>query len=246
MTKAIGIIPARMESARLPGKALVDICGMPMIIHTAKRALMSKTLTDVYIATDSKEIKANAESYGIKSIMTDTKHKNSSERAAEACKSIESEIVVNIQGDEPLLYPEHIDLITQPLLDDKDVQVSIGITKFYKKNSTSDIKAVLDAENNLIYSSRSDIPHFYMKQADHFWKLCFIVPHRKVWLEKYLEWGPSPLEIIEDNHFLRLMENGIAIRAIEIDDAKISVDTPEDLEEVRALMNKDKLLKLYQ
>lgn len=243
--KVSGVIPARMESQRLPGKALVDICGLPMIIHTCKRAMLSKVLDDVYIATDSNEIKDIADKYEIKTILTSKDHKNSSERAGEACKYIDSDIIVNIQGDEPLLYPNHIDSITQPLIDDSDIQVTMGVTKFNKINSTSDIKAVIDSKGDLIYASRSDIPHHYMKNISFFWKLCFIVPHRKKWLEKYLEWKPSSLELIEDNHFLRLIENGIKIRTVEIDEAKISVDTPEDLDEVRFLMEKDVIKESY-
>jgi CMP-2-keto-3-deoxyoctulosonic acid synthetase len=84
-----------------------------------------------------------------------------------------------------------------------------------------------------------------LKDHQFFWKLCFIVPHRKIWLEKYLEWKQTPLEIIEDNHFLRLTENGVKIRLVEIDQAKISVDTAEDLEEVRLLMKEDRLIEEY-
>ena len=98
--KVSGVIPARMESQRLPGKALVDICGLPMIIHTCKRAMLSKVLDDVYIATDSNEIKDIADKYEIKTILTSKDHKNSSERAGEACKYIDSDIIVNIQGDD--------------------------------------------------------------------------------------------------------------------------------------------------
>jgi 3-deoxy-manno-octulosonate cytidylyltransferase (CMP-KDO synthetase) len=244
-SKAVGIVPARLESKRLPGKALADICGLPMIVHTCKRAMLSEVLDDIYVATDSSEIKEIAEKYNIKTILTSKNHKNSSERAGEACKFIDSDIVVNIQGDEPLLYPDHIDKITKPLIKDSSIQVSMGVTKFNKINSTSDIKAVIDSDGNLIYSSRADIPHHYMKDMSFFWKLCFIVPHRKKWLEKYLEWEPTPLELIEDNHFLRLTENGIKIKTVEVDEAKISVDTPEDLEEVRSLMEKDKIKERY-
>ena len=132
--KAIGIIPVRLESKRLPEKALKDICGLPMIVHTALRANMSKNLSEVFVATDNKKIKSIVESFGINVIMTSKNHKNSSERAAEACEELEAEIIVNIQGDEPLLYPEHIDQIISPMLTDSSVQVSIGITPFSKKN----------------------------------------------------------------------------------------------------------------
>ena len=244
--KAVGIVPARLESQRLPGKALIDICGLPMVVHTCKRALKAETLSDVFLATDSEEIKKIAEKFDIKVIMTSKKHKNSSERAAEAAKSLDADIIVNIQGDEPLLYPKHIDLITKPILMDEKIDVCMGVSKFYKKNSFSDLKAVLDSSNNIIYSSRADIPHHYLKEKYFFWRMCFIVPHKKNVLEKYLEWHPTPLEVIEDNHFLRLIENGVNIKAIEIEGAQISVDTLEDLNEVKQLMNQDFLYKEYQ
>ena len=243
--KAVGIIPVRLESSRLPEKALKDICGLPMIVHTALRANMSKKLSEVYVATDNKKIKDTVESFGIDVIMTSKDHKNSSERAAEACKELDAEIIVNIQGDEPLLYPEHIDIITAPILSDESIKVCLGITEFNKRNSYSDCKAAVDLDGNLLYTSRSDIPHYYRKTEFPLWKLCFIVPHRKEILEKYLEWEPTPLEIIEDNHFLRLLEHGIPIKTIKVEEGKISVDTMEDLEEVRELMLKDRFLSSY-
>ena len=243
--KAIGIIPVRLESKRLPEKALKDICGLPMIVHTALRANMSKNLSEVFVATDNKKIKSIVESFGINVIMTSKNHKNSSERAAEACEELEAEIIVNIQGDEPLLYPEHIDLITEPILKDKSIQVCLGVTKFYKRNSYSDLKAAIDLNGNLLFSSRNDIPYYYLKEKSFLWKLCFIVPHKKEILEKYLDWDPTPLELIEDNHFLRLLEHGISIKTFEVKEAKISVDTQEDLEEVRKLMEEDQIKNSY-
>ncbi|MBJ13423.1 MAG: 3-deoxy-manno-octulosonate cytidylyltransferase [Candidatus Marinimicrobia bacterium] len=239
--KIIGIIPVRLESTRLPQKAIADISGLPMFVHTYKRAKLSKTLEEVYLATDSLEIKKIASDYSIKTIMTSTSHKNSSERIAEACKAIDCEIVVNIQGDEPLLYPEHIDKIIHPMINDNNIQVSIGITRFNKQESTSDIKAAIDLNNNILYCSRADIPHSYNSINQPMWKLVFIVPHRKECIMNYLKWNQTPLELIEDNHFLRLIENGISIKAVEVIGAKISVDTKEDLNEVRSLMKKDSL-----
>jgi 3-deoxy-manno-octulosonate cytidylyltransferase (CMP-KDO synthetase) len=178
--------------------------------------------------------------------MTSKDHTNSSERAAEACKELDAEIVVNIQGDEPLLYPDHVDKITEPILKDPSIEVCLGVTKFNKRDSYSDIKAVMDLKGNLLFSSRSDIPHYYLKERSFLWKLCFIVPYRKEILEKYLDWGPTPLELVEDNHFLRIIEHGVQIRAIEVEEAHISVDTKEDLEEVRELMKKDIIFNDYK
>ena len=243
--QAVGIIAARLESTRLPSKALLDINGLPMVIHTCKRAELAKTLDKVFLATDSAQIKKVGESHNIDVIMTGTYHTNSSERLAEACEKIDSDIIVNIQGDEPLVYPDHIDKVVSPLLENPEINVSIGITKFNRNDSPGDIKAVIDLNNDILYCSRNDIPCYYLKDFQHMWKMCFIVPFRKELLKKYLAWEPTPLELIEDNHFLRILEHGVKIKSIEIDDAKISVDTQEDLIEVRKLMKKDELKYQY-
>ena len=243
---AVGIIPVRLESSRLKEKAIVDICGLPMFVHTYLRAKMSQSLDEVFLATDSELIAEISHQYDINVIMTKTSHTNSTERIAEACEKIDSDIIVNIQGDEPLLYPQHIDNIVKPMLSDSNIEVSIGITKFNKSESPSDIKAVLDLNDDILFFSRNDIPYSYKKNINQFWKLVFIVPHRKKWIQKYLIWEPTPLELIEDNHFLRLIEHGVKIKAVEVDDAKISVDTEEDLIEVRSLMQSDKIKDSYQ
>jgi len=243
--QVVGIIPVRLESTRLPEKAISDICGLPMFVHTCKRANLAGTLDEVFLATDNERIAKIAQQHDIKAIMTSSKHKNSSERIAEACENIDCDIIVNIQGDEPLLYPDHIDKIVAPLLKDRNLQISIGITRFTKQDSTSDIKAVLDLNGDILYCSRNDIPCYYNGKIPEFWKLVFIVPHRKKWIQKYLQWKPTPLELLEDNHFLRLLEHGVNMKAVEVSDARISVDTQEDLLEVRKLMETDELVNKY-
>ncbi|MCX8022719.1 MAG: 3-deoxy-manno-octulosonate cytidylyltransferase [Syntrophorhabdaceae bacterium] len=244
--KVVGMIPARLQSSRLPEKALVDICGLPMVVHTCKRAQLAKSLKEVYLVTDSELIKKVGESHGIKVIMTGTHHKTGSDRLAEACRYIDCDIVVNVQGDEPLVNPDHIDAIVKPLIENSDVKISVGITPYTKKNSPSDIKAVLDLEGNILYCSRNDLPSDARTPVDIMWKMCFIVPFRKNFLLEYASWLPTPLETIEFNEYLRVLEHGVKIRAVRIEDAKISVDTPEDLETVRSLMKDDKIRYLYQ
>ena len=131
--KAIAIIPVRLESTRLHEKAIADICGLPMFVHTYKRAKLAKTLDEVYLATDSSHIAEIANKYDVNVIMTSTEHKNSTERIAEACENIDCDIVVNIQGDEPLLFPDHIDKITKPMINDSSIQVTIGISHYTKQ-----------------------------------------------------------------------------------------------------------------
>jgi len=244
--KAIGMIPARLQSTRLPEKALIDIGGMPMVIHTCKRSQLAKRLDEVYLVTDSKLIRQAGELHNVKVIMTGTHHQTGSDRLAEACKYVDSDIVVNIQGDEPLVNPEHIDAIVMPLIDDPSLQISVGVTPYTKKNSSSDIKAVLDLDGNIMYCSRTDLPSDARTPVEQVLKMSFIVPFRTEFLLQYSAWHPTPLEKIEYNEYLRVLEHGVRMRAVHVEGAKISVDTLEDLEIVRELMKEDKLMELYR
>ncbi len=243
--RVVGMLPARLRSSRLPEKALVDIEGLPMFVHTCKRAQLAKSLDDVYLATDSEKIKEIAEAYNIKVIMTGSHHKTGSDRLAEACQGVDCEIVVNIQADEPLVMPEHIDSIVFPLLEDRNLQIAVGVTSYTKKGRDSDIKAVLDLENNIMYCSRNDLPSDVRTSVDVMLKMCFIVPFRKEFLIQYASWPSTPLENIEYNEYLRVLEHGVKIRAVKIENAKISVDTYEDLQIVKEMMKKDTLKLKY-
>jgi len=244
--KVVGMIPARLESSRLPEKALIDIMGLPMVIHTCKRAQLAKELGEVYLVTDSELIKQVGESHNVKVIMTSTHHQTGSDRLAEACQYVDCDIVVNVQGDEPLVNPEHIDAIVMPLIDDPSLHISVGVTPHREKNSPSDIKAVLDLDGNVMYCSRTDLPSDARTPVEQVLKMTFIVPFRTEFLLQYSAWGPTPLETIEYNEYLRVLEYGVKMRAVQVDDAKISVDTLEDLKIVRDLMKEDNLLELYR
>ena len=239
------MIPARLESSRLPEKALADICGIPMVVHTCRRSMLAENLDDVYVATDSERIRTVVERHGGKVIMTGTHHKTGSDRLAEACQKVDCDIVVNIQGDEPLVRPYHIDAIVDPLIKDPSVQIAVGVTPYTKKNSTSDIKAVLDLDSNVMYCSRTDLPSDARTPVPEMLKMSFIVPFRKEFLLKYAAWEPTPLEQIEYNEYLRVIEHGVKLRAVRVQDAMISVDTQLDLDEVRKLMEGDTLRFSY-
>ncbi|MFC1595703.1 3-deoxy-manno-octulosonate cytidylyltransferase [Candidatus Margulisiibacteriota bacterium] len=243
--KTVGMVPTRIESSRLPRKALMMLEGIPLVIHTCKRAQMAKSLDEVYLVTDSDEIIDVAHQYDIQTIKTGTHHQTGSDRLAEACLKVDCDIVVNVQGDEPLLNPEHIDAIVAPLVKDPLLQISVGVTPYTKKNSTSDIKAVLDLEDNIMYCSRTDLPGDARTAVSEMWKMSFIVPFRKEFLLTYAAWEPTPLETIEYNEYLRVLEHGVKLRAVKISEAKISVDTKEDLDEIIELMKFDKIRKQY-
>lgn len=245
MTKVVGMIPARLESSRLPGKALIDIEGLPMVVHTCKRAQMAKNLNEVYLVTDNERIRQAGEKHGIKVIMTGKHHKTGSDRLAEACQKVDCDIVVNVQGDEPLVDPNHIEAVVAPLLTEPDLQIAVGVTPYREKNRGSDIKAVLDLQGNILYCSRTDLPSNARADVKEMLKMCFIVPFRKEFLLKYASWGPTPLEVVEYNEYLRVLEHGYKLRGVRIDNAHISVDVRGDLEIVRKLMRKDVLKDKY-
>jgi 3-deoxy-manno-octulosonate cytidylyltransferase (CMP-KDO synthetase) len=244
--KVVGMIPARLESSRLPKKALVDILGLPMVVHTCKRVQLATKLDNVYLVTDNDLIKEAGEYHGIETIMTGSHHQTGSDRLAEACKYVDSDIIVNIQGDEPMVDPAHIDAIVAPLIEDPSLQISVGVTPYGKKNRPSDIKAVLDLDNNIMFCSRTDLPSDARTQVEQVLKMVFIVPFRTEFLLQYSAWEPTPLEAIEYNEYLRVLEHSVKMKAVHVDDAKISVDTPEDLEIIRALMKQDNLFELYR
>ena len=243
--KIVGMVPARLESTRLERKALIDIEGLPMVVHTCKRSELSLKLDDLYLVTDNRLIREVAERYDINCIMTG-EHISSSDRLAEASDHIDCDVIVNIQGDEPLVNPNHIDKILEPIINDPSLDITVGITPFSKKNSYSDIKVVRDNDNYILYMSRNDIPSYYNNQKNKdMYKLCTIVPFKKELLLNFSKWEQTPLELAEDNHFLRILENGIKIKTVEVEDGKISVDTKEDLEEVKKIMKNDPIKLKY-
>ena len=244
--RVVAIIPSRLESSRLPRKALVDICGLPMIVHVFKRCLYTSSLDDVYVATDSDEIRNIVEKFGGKAIMTSPNHENGTERIAEAAKKIEADIIVNVQGDEALVIPSHIDSVVKALINDKTVNVAILVNEFSKENSPADIKVVLDANNNVLYLSRSDIPSNSRSSDFSFLKAYHIVPFRKFFLLEYSKWDKGYLEQVEFNEYLRILEKGFKIKGVKVDSNAISVDTISDLTEVQKLMEKDELFTMYK
>ena len=242
---SVAIIPSRLESSRLPHKALKDICGIPMIIHVVKRCKLSNELSEVFVATDSKEIFDVVTSWGGKVIMTSSEHQTGTDRIAEAAKNIEADLIVNVQGDEALVSPKDIDSIVIAMNNNLDINVGILVSEFEKENSTGDIKVVLNENSEVMYLSRSDIPSSSRTNNRSMLKAYHVVPFRKEFLFKYTSWKPTELESIEFNEYLRILEKGEKIKAVKVQSNAISVDTKEDLVVVRELMKRDPLYLLY-
>ena len=244
-SKVVAIIPSRLESSRLPGKALLNICGLPMILHVYKRCMLSNSLDEVYVATDNLKIKDVVESYGGRVIMTSSLHKTGTDRIAEAAKTIDADIVVNVQGDEVLLDPNYINQVVLALHDNPDINISILVNSFNKRNSPSDIKVVLNENDEIMYFSRTDIPSYTRDNNHRMLKAYYVVPFRKDFLLEYSKWKESYLEKIEFNEYLRILEKGYKIKAVHVESDAVSVDTDIDLEYVRGKMISDRFFPLY-
>ncbi len=245
--KVVGMIPARLESSRLPAKALKDICGLPAIVHTCLRTQLAKRLHQVYVATDSPAIRDAVLAHGGQVIMTGP-HRNGSERIAEAVAGIDADVIVNIQGDEILIDPDHIDAIVEPMLSDRDISFCVGVTPFDRENSPADFKAVTDLSGNLLYCSRADIPYRLQRKdtPPNRLKMVFVVGFKRDALFRFVSWQPTPLEESEPNEFLRILEHGERIKTVRVENAPVSLDTEDDLREIRLLMAQDPLRHRYQ
>ena len=241
----VAIIPARLESSRLPGKALLDIHGLPMVVHVYKRCMLAERLDDVYVATDNEDIRKVVEGYGGKVIMTSSDHETGTDRIAEAASQLDVDIVVNVQGDEALVNPHYIDKVVEAIQNDETVEVAILVNPFEKHNSPSDIKVVLKENNDVLYLSRSDIPSDARVTKPPMLKAYHIVPFRKNFLLQYADWNKGELEKIEFNEYLRILEKGYNIRAVHVESDALSVDTQSDLDYVRDKMKTDAFFQHY-
>jgi len=251
----IAIIPARMGSSRFPGKPLAKISGMPMVGHVYFRTKMSKTLSDIYIATCDEEIKQYADSIGAKCIMTRDTHERCSSRCAEAMLKIEAEtgkkvdIVVMVQGDEPMTFPEMIDLALEPMLKDPSIKVvnlMAPIKTREEHNDPNCPKVVVDKNNFAIYFSREPIPSWKKgaKEVKMLKQVC-IIPFARDFLLKFEELEPTHLEMVESIDMNRILEHGYKIKMVYEDFETGCVDTPQDLERVEKLMSQDPLVNKY-
>ncbi len=249
--KIVGIIPARMASTRFPGKPLAKICEMPMIAHVYLRSKMCKSLDGIYVATCDKEIAEYVESIDGKVIMTSDAHKRASDRTTEAMLRIEEatgkkiDIVVMIQGDEPMLRPEMIDKAIKPMLEDDTIPVVNLVAPLKSREEEDDpneVKVVVDLDFYALYFSREPIPS-RKKAADSFvmYKQVCIIPFRRDFLRTFNKLSPTPLEIVESIDMLRVLEHGYKVKTVLSRFDTYSVDTPDDLREVEKLIKDDSL-----
>lgn len=242
--KVIGVIPARLASTRLKEKVLRDILGKPMIARVWERSQRAKRLDEVIIACDDKKIVKAAQGFGAKVILTRKTHPSGSDRIAEAVKKLKADIVVNIQGDEPLIAPSIIDNLVKAVAGDKTVVMATVVKAFGLKEDIHNpniVKVVIDQNKDALYFSRSVIPFIREKQNAHpvtYYKHLGIYAYRKNFLLKFVSLPPSRLEKVERLEQLRALEAGYKIRTVLTDKETISVDTPSDLKQVIRILKK--------
>jgi 3-deoxy-manno-octulosonate cytidylyltransferase (CMP-KDO synthetase) len=258
-TKTVVIIPARFASTRLPGKALLEIDGKPMICWVAERAMEARNVSRVIVATDDERIVDVVRSAGCEALMTRPDHSSGTDRIAEIAETLDDvDVIVNLQGDEPLISGQTIERAVEA--SDPDVGI---VTTWEAIETAVDVlnpdvvKIVVDESGRALYFSRSPVPypreavrkHVTLENAlrnepgllGHFRKHTGLYVYRKEVLLEFTRWPPSNLERAECLEQLRALEHGVKIKAIEASSPSIGVDTIEDLERVRALIQKEHL-----
>jgi 3-deoxy-manno-octulosonate cytidylyltransferase (CMP-KDO synthetase) len=254
--KTIAVIPARMGSSRFPGKPIANLLGRTMLEHVYKRVALSKALDATYIATCDDEIRRAAENFGAPVIMTADTHERASDRVAEAVAETDAELIVMVQGDEPMTHPEMIDAAVEPFRHDPElgcVNLMRSIDNkgdFYDFNT---IKVVTDQHGDALFMSRQPIPTVPASAlsagSDFPHTLAFkqvrIIPFRRKTLLEFSRLPSTPLEKLESVDMLRLLEHGYRVKMVETRFNTQAVDTQADLERVARLMEKDPLLASY-
>lgn len=253
--RIVAIIPARYSSSRLPGKPLLDLAGRPMILHVVAQAKRVPAISRVIVATDDERVLRVVQAAGEEAVLTSPDHPSGTDRLAEVAAQLDADIIVNVQGDEPLIEPATIAAALEPLLKDETLVMS---TTSEPIESAADllnpavVKVVTDPDGFALYFSRAPLPFPRAEVLAHgsltaalaakpellhlFAKHTGLYVYRREFLLQYAKLPPTPLEQTEALEQLRVLENGWRIRVVKVAHRSIGVDTPEDAERVRALL----------
>ena len=243
LPECYGIIPARYKSERFPGKPLAEIHGKPMFWHVYKQAEKCPHFSRILLATDDERIFSSAEAHRVPVVMTDKNHPSGTDRTLEAALYLgatDDTVVVNIQGDEPLLEPEMLSLLIAPFTS-PEIHVTTLAKKIGREEAKNPdrVKVVIAKNGRALYFSRSQIPYPRRYTSQVFYGHIGLYAFRMDALRAFQELGPGRLETVESLEQLRLLENGMAIHVVITDYLSICVDTPEDLKTVINMMKKD-------
>lgn len=241
--KIIGVIPARYKSSRFPGKPLADICGKPMIWWVYNQCKKVEDFAEVYVATDDKQIFDTCEELGICVIMTSEEHRTGTDRIGEVATKIGADLIVNIQGDEPLLEPETIRAAIKPFYENPKLQVSNLMTKVKDPVEVVNCtvpKVITNREGIGIYLTRATAPYPKGSIEYTYYKQVCVYGFKPEALQFFCDYGKkygkAKIEEIEDIEILRFIENGYDVQYVEVESETVAVDTPNDLEKVRRIV----------
>jgi len=241
--RIIAVIPARYQSSRFPGKPLALILGKPMIQYVYERSCAACRVDEVWVATDDWKISEAVASFGGKVMLTSPDHESGTERVAEVARQIPADVVINVQGDEPLIRPEAIDLLAEAKAEDKNTHMATLKRKISRKQDIGNpncVKVVTGKEGFALYFSRSPIPFDRDGRAPlSVYQHIGIYAYRKDFLLQIPSLPPSPLEQAERLEQLRILENGYRIKVIETDYESYGVDTPEDVSRIESMLMKE-------
>lgn len=240
--KIVGIIPARLAATRFPGKPLASLAGRPMIEHVYRRAARCPHLAEVHLATCDREIYAAVVGFGGRAIMTANTHVRCTDRVAEATRSISADVIVNIQGDEPLIHPAAISRLCEAMLAMPDVpcmNLANVITREEDFRNPNQIKVVCDRDDNALYMSRQPIPTTRACGTTRVLRQLGMIAFRRDFLETFWQLPPTPLEQAESVDMLRAIEHGYKVRMVVSEFESFGVDTPQDLRVAEARLADD-------
>lgn len=237
--QAIGIIPARYASSRLPGKPLADICGKTMIQRVYEQASLADKLDKVIVATDDERVYAAVKAFGGNVVMTSPEHNSGTDRLAEVAKDLQADLIINIQGDEPLVPPEILNKLVEAFIAEKELKMATlkCVMPQADYDNPAAVKVVTDKNDYALYFSRSLLPYIRNEQPElKIYKHIGVYSYTKDFLLSFAAMPQSMLEKTESLEQLRVLENGYKIKVLAVDYDGVGVDTPEDLEKVRRII----------
>lgn len=241
--RVVGVIPARWASTRLPGKALTSLCGKPLILWVLERVRLAARLDEILVATDDRRIREAVEAAGGRVAMTRSDHPSGTDRVAEAVAGCAAAVVINIQGDEPLIDPELINRLAAVMVEQEDWDMATAAAPIQDPDEIqrpSVVKVVWDGRGKALYFSRSAIPHVRDRAPEGLthWRHVGIYAYRRDFLERFVAAPPCLLERAEQLEQLRALHLGAAIKVVETAEVGMGVDTPEDVPRAEAALRR--------
>jgi 3-deoxy-manno-octulosonate cytidylyltransferase (CMP-KDO synthetase) len=236
--KPLIVIPARMASTRFPGKPLALLAGKPMVQWVWEACLASEAGSGVVVAAPDEEIVQAARKFGAEAVLTSDSHRSGTDRLAEVARLVPAEAYINVQGDEPLVEPATIRRVAEPLAEDPEAQMASVHTRMSEDEAQNPavVKVALDLRGRALYFSRSPIPYAREARQAPLWRHVGLYAFRRDVLLDFAGWAPTPLEMTESLEQLRFLEHGVAIHMREVEEPGSGVDTPEQAEAVRRIL----------